>query len=253
MLQSCTRKAGPYPVRRQEAAQQLPHGDVFYLKLRELVAIQPVSPFAHSGRQGQHGHLHHLVAAREPVDEPQGIAIHQVFGIVGHDDVVPAAGLPFEAHHASIHPVQAIAFGSRAIMRTHYHAHAWIAPRNCFHGPLCLRIVGIYAGENLERRIPDGREIMLQHLADDPMLAPQRHQNRDALFRSPPQFSLTRPRESAAAAECESKRNKKIVEPADENPHGQRDEAHYHDRRELHGLVSFPAAAKPLNCFSRRG
>ena len=92
--------------------------------------------------------------------------------------------------------VQAIALAGGAVVRAHGHgARGGDGPRRSFDRLAGGFVVGIYADENIEVGVPDGRQVVVQHLPDDAVLAPQRHKDGDAALGSLFQLRIRRPRE----------------------------------------------------------
>ena len=73
------------------------------------------------------GHLHHLVIAREPVDEAQRFGMDQVLGVVRDQNFESNPMPPLERLHAPVDPIQAIAFGGRAVVRADSQVYVRIA------------------------------------------------------------------------------------------------------------------------------
>ena len=235
MFQGETRKAGAHAVGGQKSAQPLAHGDVLGLEFGELVAVEPMGRLAHGCRQGQHGDLDHGVVAREPVHQPERIGMHQVFGVVGHHDVVANAVKTLVFAHAVVDPVQTIALGRGAIVRAHHQVHAGVGARRLLHRARGGLVVGIDAHEYVVSRIANGGEVMFQHLADDAVLAPERHQDGDAAFGGVVELRAGRPGKRLVPGEQEGHADKQVVQSAHQDPESQRNETCQHQVGKPHG------------------
>ena len=91
-------------------------------------------PFAKARSEGQHRHLHHLVLSRKPVDELQGLWMHEVLGIMNHDNFKLDAVPLFVLAHGVVRGVQAVTLGSWSIMGTDRPVHPRIVTRDPVHG-----------------------------------------------------------------------------------------------------------------------
>ena len=197
MFQRGARKAGAHAVGGQKSAQALAHGDVLSLEFGELIAVQPVGELGDGGGQRQHGDLHHRIIAGEPAHQAQRLGVDQVFGVVGHDDLVADAMEGFVPFHAVIGPVQAIALGGGAVVRADDEVYAGVEARRFFHSARRGVVIGVNADEDIVCRIADGGEIMFQHVPDDAVFAPQRHQYGDTPLGALIEIRIGRPRETA--------------------------------------------------------
>ena len=228
-LQRPTRIARAHSVRRDEPPKELPRRNVPALVLGKLVAVDPLRDLPRRRGQGKHGDLHHPERPDVVVDPAQLLRMDQVFGVVQHHDVEPDSVPLLMDQHPLVDPVQAIGLRGRAVVGTESEMNVGKPRLGLAH---CIRrqlVVGIGANEEVVVGVADGRQIVLEHLADDPVFAPQRDEHRDALFRRPPQFGIARRRDLRSAQEPaaepvpgDDQVQEKVVQTADEDTHSQR-------------------------------
>jgi hypothetical protein len=79
--------------------------------------------------------------------------------------------------------------------------NAAVTARGVGHSADGVRVVRVDSGENVVVAVANGGEVAVEHLADNAVLMPQRHQNGDRTLRLPKQVPLAWPRETAARVE----------------------------------------------------
>ena len=83
-------------------------------------------------------------------------------------------------------------------------------------------VVGVDADEEVVIAVPDGCQIVLQHAADDGVLAPQRDEDGDGTFAGPADSGVRGPGEAEAAGRKPDQGDKQVIQTADHNPHRDR-------------------------------
>src|SRR5690348_11199222 len=99
--------------------------------------------------------------------------MNQVLGIVSDHNLVAHLVADLVHLHTAVDPVEAVAFRSGPIVRTHGEMDAWIAGGGIPHGGHSGFVVGIDAYEDGEIPVADRVEVSLEHLSNDAMLFPQ--------------------------------------------------------------------------------
>ena len=89
-------------------------------------------------------------------------------------------------------------------------------------------IVGVHTDEEVVIPVPYGRQIVLQHAADDRLLPPQRHEDRDGPLGGPAQFGTRWPREADAAGRQPNQSDEQVIQPADRDPYRDRNQKSRH-------------------------
>ena len=215
-------EARPHAGGRQESAQALARLKLLGLALGELVAVHPVGHFPHARGQRQDGNLHHIVLAGEPVHQAQGFGVDDVLGVVHHEDLEPHAVLRLVPDHAAVDPVQAVALGGGSTVRAAGHVDPRMAARRALHRADGQFVVGVDSGEDVVIAIADGGEIAVEHLADDGVLVPQRHEDGDGAFGGLLQGGFLGPGEGLARGDQPDQGDKQVVQPAQQDPQRQR-------------------------------
>lgn len=82
-----------------------------------------------------------------------------------------------------------------------------------------LGVVGVDANEEVVIAVSDGRQIVLQHAADNGVLAPQRDEDGDGALRRPPHRGVRWPGEAQAAGRQPDQGDKQVIQAADHDPH----------------------------------
>jgi len=221
-FQRGTPVAGPHAVGRQKAPEALAHGDVFGLELGELVAVEAVGNFANAGRQGQHGDLHHVVVAGEPVDVAERVGMDQVFGIMGRDYLKPHPESLLIVLETAVDPIEAVPLGGGTVVGTADQMHARVKASRLGHRADSGLVVGIDADEDVVIRVSQDGQIAFEHLADHAMLVPQGDKNGYAALGGLRESRVRRPRHFVSA-DYEDQADKQVVQPAEQNPERQRD------------------------------
>ncbi len=152
--------------------------------------------------------------------------MHQVLRVMRHDDVEAAAVRLFEALQKGIGRVQVVALRGRPVVRPHGQMDSRMARRGLLHRPYGLFVVGVHGDEHVEVVVPERRQIVLDHLPNDALLPPQRHQDGDAPLGAGVQFRRRGPVEAVAAGGEEDHGDEQVVEPANQDPqrHGRQNE-----------------------------
>jgi hypothetical protein len=112
--------------------------------------------------------------------------------------------------------------------------HAAVTLRRVGHGANRRRVVGVDAHEELVVGIADAGQVVCQHLADDAMLAPQRHKDSDGAFGDAVQLRIRWPPQPHAPGEGQHQRDPQIVQSAQQDPDRERNQTHRHTVVEPH-------------------
>ncbi len=156
------------------------HGHIAGVVFGEFVAEDSVCERGAGRRYSEHWDLNKIVAAGVEVNPLQFVGVNQILGVMCHDDVETLAGLLFVESHVLVDPVEAIRLRGGPVMRTERQVDRWKAIGNGCDCVLREVVVRISSGEDVIGRVADRGQIVLEHLADDGMLLPQRHENRNA-------------------------------------------------------------------------
>ena len=127
----------------------------------------------------------------------------QVFGVVHDHDAEAHVVARLVVFHALIDPVEAIALGGGSVMRAGGNVDSRMAARLRGDGADGGVVVGVDADEEVVITVPDGRQIVFQHAADDGVLAPQRDEDGDGTLAGP----------STAASVGQGKRRRQVANP----------------------------------------
>ena len=183
-VERAAREARAHSAGRQKAAQERPRRHVSALVFGELVAVDAVEQLAQRCRKGQHGNLHHVVVLAVVIDPAQLFGMKEILGVVGHHDFEADAVFRFEKDHVLENPVEIVGFRGGAVMRTHRHVNIGEAGVELPHGGERLLIVGIDSDEKIAAVVARRHHVVLDHVPDDAVLAPERHKDRDSLVGS---------------------------------------------------------------------
>ncbi len=183
-LQRLARERGADSVRGQEAAQDLPRGNVLGLVFGELIAVDAMDQLAERRRQRQHRHLHHPVLFAVPINFPQRVGVDQIFGVVRDHHVEADAVILLEKQHALIDPVEAVGLGGRSIVRAHGEMDVGEILFELADGIESRLVVRVRAHEKIVVAIADGTEVMPHHALDHLIFVPERDEDGDALLRA---------------------------------------------------------------------
>ena len=88
----------------------------------------------------------------------------------------------FEEKHALVDPVQTVGLGCRAVVRANCEVYVGKTAFEFAHGVERGLVVGISADEEVVVVVIDGGDIVLDHAANDGVLAPERDEDGDAPF-----------------------------------------------------------------------
>src|SRR4051812_27520232 len=97
----------------------------------------------------------------------------QIFRVVRHDDLEANALAELVGLHSTKNPVEAIALRGGAAVRADDEMHARIALGCLGDGTLGQLVIWINADEDVVIRVANHGEVVLEHLPDDTVLAPE--------------------------------------------------------------------------------
>jgi len=137
-----------------------------------------VSELPEGRREREDGNLDHVIELRVVVNPAQRIGVDQILGVMGQNHVEADTVFLFVQEHALINPIEIIGFRSGAAVRNECQMYVRVA----FHGLFDRRdgegVVRIGAEEEFEARILQLRKVVIDHLLDDLVFLPERHENR---------------------------------------------------------------------------
>jgi hypothetical protein len=126
--------------------------------------------------------------------------------------------------HALIDPIQAIALGGGSVMRAGGNVDSRVAARLRGDGADGGGVVGVDADEEVVITVLDGHQIVLEHAADDGVLAPQRDKDGDGTLATSTDSRVRGPGEAEAAGRKPDQGDKQVIQTADHYPHRDRDQ-----------------------------
>ncbi len=142
----------------------------------------------------------------------------QVFGVMHDDNAEAHVVTRLVVFHALIDPVEAIALGGGPVVRAGGNVDARVAARLRGDGADGGGVVGIDADEEVVITVLDGRQIMLQHAADDGVFVPQRDEDGDGTLAGPSDSGGRGPGEAESAGRKPDQGDKQVIQTADHYP-----------------------------------
>ena len=142
----------------------------------------------------------------------------QVFGVVHHHDAEAHVVPRLVVLHALVDPVEAVALGGGSVVRAGDHVDARMAARLLGDGADGGSVVGIDADKEVVVPVLDGRQIVLQHAADDGVFVPQRDEDGDGTLAGPAHGGVRGPGKADAAGRKPDQGDKQVVQTADHDP-----------------------------------
>ena len=141
----------------------------------------------------------------------------QILGVVHHDHLEPHRALPLIGQHALVDPVEAIGLGGGAVVRAERQMHLRKARLGLADGCDGGAVVRIGAGEDGVVPVLESAYVVLDHFADDTMLAPQRDEDGSGLLPNGPGRRDCRRRAAEPGGEGHQV-EQEIVQPAQQDP-----------------------------------
>ena len=151
--------------------------------------------------------------------------MNHVLGIVGDDDFETNIVGLFVGKHVLENPVEAIRFGSGAIVGAYGEVHATISCLQVADLTKRWFIVRVCADENLIVAVQDRRGVLLNHARDYGVLMPKWNEDCDRLLRLRQEFGARRtilPCTGAKRGPARDDIYEQIIEATEKNPDGDR-------------------------------
>ena len=146
----------------------------------------------------------------------------QVFRVMQHHDAETHAMARLVFLHALVDPIEAVAFGSGAIVRARDHVHGGVLACLLGDGAHGWKVVRIDADKEVIVPIAEGRHVMLQHPSDDRVFAPKRYKDGDGTLAGPAKGGVRGPGKRDAAGRKPDQGDKKVVQTANHDPYRDR-------------------------------